>query len=139
MILFELLTGELPFGARAGCLVQILDEEPPGLRKLDVNVPRDLETIAFKMLGKNCPAKRYQTASELSDELRRYVADEPVSHGLWGVSRRLALVQATTGGLMALCSSPPGAGDDFSVIAPVVAVHQSRLRHERIRAPSRRS
>jgi eukaryotic-like serine/threonine-protein kinase len=57
--------------------VQILDEEPPSPRKFNANVPRDLETITLKCLEKD-PAKRYQTAQALADDLRRYLAGEPI-------------------------------------------------------------
>ena len=51
VILFRLLTGELPFrGQRQMLIVQILSEEPPALRKLDARLPRDVETICLKCL-----------------------------------------------------------------------------------------
>ena len=54
VILFKLLTGELPFrGQGRMLLVQILDEQPPSLRKLNADVPRDLETITLKCLEKD--------------------------------------------------------------------------------------
>ncbi|HJT35691.1 MAG TPA: serine/threonine-protein kinase [Pirellulales bacterium] len=77
-ILFELLTGELPFRGNTRMLaMQIIHEEPPSLRKLDPSVPRDLETICLKCLEKS-PDRRYATARDLADELRRYLAGEPI-------------------------------------------------------------
>ena len=65
VILFRLLTGELPFrGQRQMLIVQILSEEPPALRKLDARLPRDVETICLKCLEKD-PARRYQSAAAL--------------------------------------------------------------------------
>ena len=76
--LFELLTGELPFRGDARMLiVQILDEEPPSPRKLKASVSRDLETITLKCLQKDL-AKRYQTAQELADDLKRFLKKEPI-------------------------------------------------------------
>lgn len=78
VILFRLMTGELPFrGQRQMLIVQILNEEPPGLRKLDGRIPRDVETICLKCLEKD-PARRYQAAAELADDLRRWLAGYPI-------------------------------------------------------------
>ena len=78
VILFELLTGEFPFRGEARMLiVQILDEEPPSPRKLNASIPRDMETITLKCLEKD-PAKRYQTAQELADDLQRYLTGKPI-------------------------------------------------------------
>jgi serine/threonine protein kinase/WD40 repeat protein len=61
-----------------GRLVQrVLHEEPLLLRKLDPRIPRDLETIIVKAMAKD-PALRYQTAGELAEDLRRFLADRPV-------------------------------------------------------------
>lgn len=76
--LFELLTGELPFrGNKRMLLMQITHDEPPSPRKLDAAVPRDLETICLKCLEKT-PERRYATARQVADELRRYLAGEPI-------------------------------------------------------------
>ena len=78
VILFRLLTGELPFrGQRQMLIVQILNEEPPALRKLDARIPRDVETICLKCLEKD-PARRYQSAAELSADLRRWLTGHPI-------------------------------------------------------------
>ena len=88
IILFELLTGELPFRGEARMLiVQILDEDPPSPRKLNTSTPRDMETITLKCLEKE-PAKRYQTAQELADDLKRYLAGEPIRARTVGPAER---------------------------------------------------
>lgn len=79
VILFELLTGELPFrGTTRMLLHQVMSEEPPSLRKLNSTVPRDLETICLKCLEKD-PAQRYPDADELCADLRRHLRNEPIS------------------------------------------------------------
>jgi tRNA A-37 threonylcarbamoyl transferase component Bud32 len=78
VILYELLTGELPFrGVTRMLLLQVLGEEPRPPRKLNDKIPRDLETIALKCLAKE-PGRRYQTAGDLAADLRRWRAGEPI-------------------------------------------------------------
>jgi serine/threonine protein kinase/WD40 repeat protein len=78
VILFRLLTGELPFRGKSQMLLQqILNEDPPPLRKLDARLPRDVETICAKCLEKD-PARRYQSAADLSAELHRYLTGHPI-------------------------------------------------------------
>ena len=78
VILFQLLTGELPFRGHARMLVlQILRDEPPKPRTLRAAISRDLQTICLKCLEKE-PSRRYQTAAELADDLRRFLRGQPV-------------------------------------------------------------
>ncbi len=78
VILFRLLTGELPFrGQRQMLIVQILNEEPPALRRLDARIPRDVETICLKCLEKE-PQRRYQSAADLSADLDRWLTGHPI-------------------------------------------------------------
>ena len=78
VILFELLTGERPFRGDVQMLLkQVVEEEPPPARKFDAAIARDLETICAKCLEKD-PRRRYATSAEVADELRHYLADEPI-------------------------------------------------------------
>ena len=78
VILFELLTGELPFRGNARMLMhQVIHDEPPSPRKLNSSVSKDLETITLKCLEKE-PGRRYQRSGELRDELRSYLGGEPI-------------------------------------------------------------
>ena len=45
--------------------------------QLDPRIPRDLETIVLKAMAKE-PSDRYQTAAELAEDLRRFLADRPI-------------------------------------------------------------
>jgi hypothetical protein len=78
VILYELLTGELPFrGATRLLLAQAASEDPRPPRQLNDRVPRDLETICLKCLAKE-PSRRYPTASALAVDLRRWLAGKPI-------------------------------------------------------------
>ena len=78
VILYQLLAGELPFrGNKAMLLHQVLHDDPRSLRSLNDKIPRDLETIALKAMAKE-PARRYSSARELADELRRWLNGAPI-------------------------------------------------------------
>jgi serine/threonine protein kinase len=78
VILFQSLTGELPYrGTTRMLLHQVLNEEPPRPRSLSDHVPRDLETICLKAMAKD-PSRRYATARDMADDLRRFLRDEPI-------------------------------------------------------------
>jgi serine/threonine protein kinase/tetratricopeptide (TPR) repeat protein len=78
VILYELLTGELPFrGVSRMVMEQIQFEEPRPPRRLNDKIPRDLETIALKCMAKE-PGRRYATGGEVAADLRHYLNGEPI-------------------------------------------------------------
>lgn len=78
VILYQLLTGELPFKGNVRALLhQVQHDEPPPPRQLDKNVPRDLETVCLKAMAKD-RLRRYATAGALAEDLRRYLNGEPI-------------------------------------------------------------
>jgi serine/threonine protein kinase/predicted RNA polymerase sigma factor len=88
--LYELLTLRPAVTAteRAEVLRQVAFEEPTAPRKLDRGIPVELETVALKCVAKN-PAERYATAGDLAEDLRRWLADQPIR------AKRPSLAQRT--------------------------------------------
>jgi serine/threonine-protein kinase len=135
VILYELLTGQLPFQAesRDQLLARLLEDEPLAPRELEPRIPRDLEAICLKCLEKE-PTWRYGSAAELADELRRYLnGEETVARPLgrlrrsWRWCRRHPL---GTGLLSTLLWS-------LSVVA-VAAVSIARAQEEDLRTDALR-
>lgn len=78
VVLYQLLTGELPFRGNTRMLLhQVLHDDARPPRSLNDRIPRDLDTITMKCLQKE-PSRRYATALELANDLRCYLAGEPI-------------------------------------------------------------
>jgi len=78
VVLYELLCGETPFsGPPTVLLFNTLHQEPESPRSRNVEVPRDLETICLKAMGKR-PGERYGSCGEMGRDLRRWLDDEPI-------------------------------------------------------------
>ncbi len=78
VILYELLTGELPFRGNTRMLLhQVLKDEPRAPRSLNERIPRDLETICLKAMAKDA-SHRYATAGEMADDVHRFLRGEAI-------------------------------------------------------------
>ena len=82
VILYELLTGQPPYEVRTQAPhegLRVICEQAPVLpKKRNPRVRGDLATILLKGLEKE-PARRYQSVAALEDDLRRYLARQPIS------------------------------------------------------------
>lgn len=91
VVLFQLLTGEIPFRGNVRMLIQqIINDEPPSPRKLNAKIPKDLETICLRCIQKS-PQRRYQTMSDVVNDLRRWLKREPIAARPIGRMERLWL------------------------------------------------
>jgi WD40 repeat protein len=57
---------------------QVTSGDPPRLRKLRKDAPRDLVTVVEKATDRD-PARRYQTAGALLDDLQRFLDGRPIT------------------------------------------------------------
>lgn len=73
VVLYEMLTGSLPFSGSSQLILQmVISGETRAPRRLDPKIPRDLETICLKAMATE-PEKRYQTTADLAVDLRRFI------------------------------------------------------------------
>lgn len=82
VILYELLAGKLPYDLSSRSLPEaariIRDEEPTKLSTVDRVFRGDVEMIVAKALEKD-RTRRYQSASELGDDIARYLSGQPIA------------------------------------------------------------
>jgi WD40 repeat protein/tRNA A-37 threonylcarbamoyl transferase component Bud32 len=105
VILYQLLTGELPFRGTARMLMQqVMLDEPRPPRSLNDRIPRDLQTICLKAMAKE-PRRRYPTAAELAADLRRFLGGEAIQArpaGAWERGWRWAKHRPAAAALVAV-------------------------------------
>ncbi|MDX2016114.1 MAG: serine/threonine-protein kinase [Planctomycetota bacterium] len=82
VMMYEGLSGSMPYEVRSKLLHEairtIREEEPRRLGAVSEMFRGDVETIVAKAMEKD-RARRYQTASELSADVGRYLRDEPIT------------------------------------------------------------
>jgi WD40 repeat protein/tetratricopeptide (TPR) repeat protein len=107
LTLYELLTLQPAYDSsdRLKLIERVKNEEPARPRTLDGRIPRDLETIVLKAIDKD-PARRYATAEAIAEDLRRFLADEPIkarqastTERYWRWARRNPVI-AVLGGVL---------------------------------------
>ncbi len=77
--LYEMTTGAPPFRSETSLdvLRLVVERDPVSPRRLAPALERDLETIILKAMEKD-PARRYASAGAFAEDLRRYLAGEPI-------------------------------------------------------------
>lgn len=113
VILYELLSGRMPFDLERKTLVEVArvvtDREATPLGEHDRDLRGDLQTIAAKALAKE-KERRYASASDLAADLGRWLRHEPIAarpasaayHARKFAQRNKGLVAGAAGVLVAL-------------------------------------
>jgi eukaryotic-like serine/threonine-protein kinase len=106
VVLYELLTGEVPFSGDTPVEIAMKHlstvPEPPSSKRADV--PRDLDMVVMRALGKD-PSERYQSAEEMDADLRR-------------IHRGVAISPVTEEAATAIISRPPSAVTEITSRTP---------------------
>jgi serine/threonine protein kinase/WD40 repeat protein len=109
-ILYELLTGRPPITGTdlMDVLVRLREEEVIPPCRLQLSVPRDLETVCLKCLQKD-PRHRYASAEALADDLCRFLDGKPtiarpvsLPERAWRWAKRNPTLAATLGAVALL-------------------------------------
>jgi WD40 repeat protein/serine/threonine protein kinase/tetratricopeptide (TPR) repeat protein len=150
LTLYEFLTLRPAYESsdRLKLIERVKNEEPARPRSIDGRIPRDLETIVLKAIEKE-PGSRYQTADAIAEDLRRFLADEPIkarqvstTERYWRWARRNPMI-ATLGGVLTAILVMVTIGSlltaaRFSTLADVARNSETAERGARIEADQTR-
>ncbi len=126
VVLYQLLTGELPFrGTKPMVLYQVLHEEPQAPGRINHRIPRDVETICLRAMAKEA-TRRYQTARDLAEDLQRFLGGEPIQarpagrvEKTWRWCRRNRALAGLTAAVVALLVGGTTAASYFAITATI--------------------
>jgi len=96
--LYEMVTGQVPFTGPTPIAIAYrhIQEDPTPPRAVNAGVPGSLERVCLKAMAKR-PEDRYQTATELQQDLDRVRMGEPVTAALPRTSQQTTRVMGATG------------------------------------------
>ncbi|HPF39746.1 MAG TPA: bifunctional serine/threonine-protein kinase/formylglycine-generating enzyme family protein [Phycisphaerae bacterium] len=108
VLAYRIFSGRLPYdlsGKHIAEAVRLIREsEPPRLSSIDVSLRGDLDTIVTKSIEKD-PNRRYATAAALAEDLRRFLASEPITahppSAFYQVRKFAGRNKALVGGILA--------------------------------------
>ena len=107
VVLYEALARQRPFEGNSGpeILIQITRVDPPDPRSHAPEIPKELAWIALKALEKQ-PQRRYASMADFAADLRRFLADEPITaHELGRMERATKWTRRHPTVSVALCLS----------------------------------
>jgi eukaryotic-like serine/threonine-protein kinase len=135
--LYELVTLRPAYAEadQARLIERVRAGNPAPPRRVNGRVPRDLETVILKAMARE-PRDRYASAADLAADLRRFVADQPVTarrHWLperaWRIARRNPVISSLMAAIMLLIVG--------SAVGAWVMVFRLRAENERRGAAER--
>ncbi len=142
VVLYERLTGSTPFRGDnvIDLLRQVREADAPPPSRLRPGLDRDLETICLKCLEKE-PARRYDSAAALADDLERWFRGEPIqarpvgSLGrFWRWCRRNPAVAGLSSAVAASLLIGTALSTHFAVQAANQRANAERVERERAQA-----
>ncbi|HRX87021.1 MAG TPA: serine/threonine-protein kinase, partial [Phycisphaerae bacterium] len=93
VVLYELVCERLPYDLRRASICQaarlVCDQPPDAPRSVNRKIPRDLEAILLKCLAKD-RTRRYQSAAQLADDVRRHMLGESITARSPGALHRMS-------------------------------------------------
>ncbi|BBM84172.1 serine/threonine-protein kinase [Candidatus Uabimicrobium amorphum] len=115
--LYEILTKRVIFSGKTfqHVLTQILNEEPPSIRKIKPRIPQDLECICFKAIAKK-REWRYQTAGEFKEDLIAFANGDVVQ------ASRLNILQSLWRKMLKYSKSPIAISVMIFLISMIILV-----------------
>ena len=133
VMLYELLTGELPYDLANRTLHEVLEiirNEPPRKPSMvNRSLPAEIEAILLKALEKE-PQQRYQSAGEFGDDIRHYLHGEPIP--LWRKKRGYVLRKKLVKHRLAVTAC------GVAILIGLVALWDAKRHYEHERANARR-
>jgi serine/threonine protein kinase len=121
VILYELITGQLPFmGENLGELfAAILETDPTPLRNRVPEVPQGLEEVVLRCLQRR-PEHRFETATALIEALTPFASSQPTATGALGGTAMLApnvaqALRPQSSPFLAVAGMTPGAATPSAV------------------------
>jgi WD40 repeat protein len=89
VVLYRLMCGQTPFsGGATSVMFHVINKDPAAPRLVNPQIPKDLETICLKAMSKE-PRNRYTSCESFADDLRRYLAGDPILARRMGLPERL--------------------------------------------------
>jgi serine/threonine protein kinase len=133
-VLYELLTGRPPFraGSPLDTMLQVKHDEPVPPSRFHPHLPRDLETICLKCLEKD-PARRYQSARHLAEDLDRFLLGRPIVARRIGWPSKLWRWSGRNPGWAAAALASLTTLLTLAIGGPLVAQREHELREQALR------